>query len=340
MINSWKFIIVCAIILTSCVKEEITADNSNRGNLEALWNILDQRYCFFEYKQQQIGLDWERVRQKYINIVKEDMKPAQLFEILCNMVAELQDGHVNLYAAYDLGRNWSFYEKYDKNYDEEVVEKYLGKGNDYMIASSLKYRILDDNVAYIRCETFDTNFGDGNLSVMFDFLKGCNGLIIDVRGNGGGRLDSANKLAARFVNKKTLTGFVSHKTGKAHGDFSKPEPTYIEPAKGVRWQKKVILLTNRETFSAANDFVKSMKILDNVTLVGDTTGGGSGMPFNMEMPNGWGVRYSAVVFLDTDKQHTEFGIPPDIKLSLIQEDAAKGIDNIIEYARKILTKSI
>ena len=333
-----KLIFIIPLILSSCVKEEINYDNSNRGNLEALWNILDQRYCFFDYKQQQIGLDWDDVHRKYLNLVNEDMKPNQLFEILCNMVAEMQDGHVNLFAAYDLGRNWSFYEKYDKNYDEEVIERYLGKGNDYMIASSIKYRILEDNVAYLRCPTFDVKFGDGNLSAMFDFIKGCNGIILDVRGNGGGSLDAANKLAARFVNKKTLTGYVYHKTGKGHDDFSKPEPTHVEPADAIRWQKKVIILTNRETFSAANDFVKSMKVLDNVTVVGDTTGGGSGMPFNMELPNGWGARYSAVVFLDANKQHTEFGIPPDINVSLKQEDAANGYDSIIEYARALLAK--
>ena len=51
-----------------------------------------------------------------------------------------------------------------------------------------------------------------------------------------------------------------------------------------------------------------------VTTMGDRTGGGSGFPFNSELPNGWGVRFSASPMLDVNKQHTEFGIDPDIEL--------------------------
>ena len=70
--------------------------------------------------------------------------------------------------------------------------------------------------------------------------------------------------------------------------------------------------------------------------MGDMTGGGSGMPFNQELPNGWGVRYSAVVFLDADKKQTEFGIEPHIYVSLNHEDEMNGIDTIIETARKFI----
>lgn len=297
---------------------------------------MDQRYCFFDYKKEMIGVDWDEVHDRYAAMINDNMTSQQLFEVLCNMIAELRDGHVNLSAVYDLGRNWSYYEDYERNYDTELVERYLGKGNDYQIASSLKYRILDDNIAYVSCVTFDNPMGEGNLSLMFDNVKGCNGLILDVRNNGGGSLEEAERLARRFVNEKTLVGYVYHKTGKGHNDFSKAEPVYVKPSDGVRWQKPVVLLTNRETFSAANDFVKSMKRFPHVTVMGDRTGGGSGMPFNQELPNGWGLRFSAVVFLDADRQHIEFGIDPDISVSLSPDDVAKGLDTIIETARKFL----
>ena len=324
------------LLLSSCVKEEITSSDTRRGNFEALWQLMDQRYCFFDYKKQTLGVDWDEVHGRYEAMINDKRTNMQLFEVLCNMVGELKDGHVNLTASYDLGRNWSYHEDYDKNLDEEVVEGYLGKGNDYMFASSLKYRILDDNIGYVRCESFSNGIGDGNLSVMFDNLKGCNGLILDMRGNGGGSLDTAEKLASRFTNEKTLVGYVYHKTGKGHNDFSDPVEVFVEPSKGVRWQKRVVVLTNRETFSAANDFVKSMKRFPNVTVMGDKTGGGSGLPFSQELPNGWGVRYSAVVFLDADKQQIEFGIEPDVYVSLNQDDVVKGIDTIIETARNYL----
>jgi len=43
--------------LSSCIDEDEYSD-SPQGNFEALWKILDQRYCFFDYKGQEYGLDW------------------------------------------------------------------------------------------------------------------------------------------------------------------------------------------------------------------------------------------------------------------------------------------
>lgn len=324
------------ILCLSCVKEEISSSNTNMGNMKALWQIMDSHYCFFDYKKEVLGVDWNDIYVKYSAMINDKMNGRQLFEVLCNMIGELKDGHVNLIASHDLGRNWSYYEDYERNYNDALIENYLGKGNDYMMAAGLKYRILDDNIAYVRCESFSNTIGDGNMSVMFDYLKGCNGLILDLRDNGGGNLDNAERLAARFTNQETTVGYQCHKTGKAHDDFSKLQPIKISPAKGIRWQKNTVVITNRACFSATNYFVQCVKRFNRITVMGDQTGGGSGMPFTLELPNGWGVRYSAVVFLDADKQHTEFGIPPDIYVSLNQDDVIKGIDTIIEAARNYL----
>ena len=68
---------------------------------------------------------------------------------------------------------------------------------------------------------------------------------------------------------------------------------YIEPSKGIRWQKKAIVLPNRSCYSATNTFVRDMKECPLVTIMGDRTGGGSGLPFSSELPNGWSIRFSA-----------------------------------------------
>lgn len=97
-----------------------------------------------------------------------------------------------------------------------------------------------------------------------------------------------------------------------------------------------MVLTNRAVYSAANEFVKYMKCCPGVTVVGDKTGGGAGMPYSSELPIGWSVRFSACPMYDTDKQSTEFGIEPDYYVSLDQADVLQGKDTIIEYARRLL----
>ena len=322
-------IVVLIPLLGSCIREE-EFNNSPQGNFEALWKIIDERYCFLDYKK----INWDSIHDAYKPLIKPDMGNDGLFEVLGNMLATLKDGHVNLYSSSNNARYWDWYLDYPRNFNESIIEKYLGRK--YRIAAAIKYTIFEDNIGYLYYGEFSAGIGDGNLVEILSYLAPCNGLIIDVRNNGGGNLTNGSKLAARFTDKKVLTGYIQHKTGKGHSDFSEPVAIYLEPSNGIRWQKKVIVLTNRHSYSATNDFVNTMRYLPNVTIVGDKTGGGAGLPFSSELPNGWGVRYSASPHLDANKQQIEFGIEPDVKIDMDSLQAAKGIDTIIEKARQLL----
>ena len=321
------------VCLSSCIDEDERPDTP-AGNFEALWQIIDENYCFFDYKQHEYGLDWQAVYHKYKVRVNDHMTEVQLFEVLCDMLAELRDGHVNLSSSYDYGRYWTWQEAYPKNFSDSLERKYLG--TDYKISSGMYYRVLDDNIGYIRYESFQNPIGEGNLDDVLSYFALCRGIIIDIRNNGGGDLTNAERLASRFVKEKTLVGYMQHKTGKAHNDFSDMAPQYLEPSSNLRWHKPVCVLTNRSVFSAANEFAVMMHTLPNVKLVGDHTGGGSGMPMSSSLPNGWLIRFSACPSYDKDKQQTEFGIAPDYYVSLTDDDTLRGIDTIIEAARKII----
>ena len=326
--------LLCGLAASSCVDVD-EYDDSPRGNFEALWKIMDEHYCFFDYKAEAYGLDWNEVRAKYNVRIDDGMNDDQLFEVLGDMLAELRDGHVNMYSPFDNARYWSWKEDYPANFSDSLLRRYLG--TDYKIASGLEYRKLDDNTGYIRCSSFSNAIGGGNLDEVLYALAPCNGLIIDVRGNGGGMLTSAETLAGRFTDENILVGYIRHKTGAGHSDFSAPEEQRLKPSSGIRWHKQVVVLTNREVYSAANEFVKYMKCCPNVTVVGDKTGGGAGMPMSSELPNGWAVRFSACPMYDRDMQCTEFGIEPDYNVSLTDDDFRRGKDTIIEFARKLLS---
>jgi hypothetical protein len=337
-INPIRLISLIALVCSctiSCVDEDEYADTP-QGNFEALWKIINEHYCFFDYKQHEYGLDWQQVRSKYEKQINKNMTQEQLFEVLSNMLGELRDGHVNLSAAHDMARYWQWYEMHPANYSDSLIRRYMG--TDYRLAAGLQYKILDDNIGYIRYESFTNGIGTGNLSEVLNYMLLCRGIIIDIRNNGGGDLTNAEKLAGRFVNEKTLVGYIQHKTGTGHSDFSEMKPRYLEPAASLRWQKRVCVLTNRHCYSAANEFTMYMKALPMAKIVGDRTGGGAGMPFSSSLPNGWVVRFSAVPMYDAQRQSTEFGIDPDYQVSLTQQDFLKGEDTIIEFARKILAK--
>ena len=329
------FCLLAILFMNACVDEE-QFDNTPQGNMEALWKIIDEHYCFLDYKKEAYGLDWDQVHEKYRARVNSQMTSKQLFEVMADMLAELRDGHVNLTAAHDYGRYWSWYEDYPTNFSDTLLRRYLG--TDYKIASGITYRILDDNIGYVRYESFNDGIGEGNLDEVFMHLMLCRGLIVDIRNNGGGMLTNAEKLAARFCHQRTLVGYHQHKTGPGHGDFSKPEPLYLEPSANLRWNKPVVLLTNRRVYSAANEFAVYMHTFPMVTIVGDHTGGGAGMPFSGSLPNGWSVRFSAVPMYDAQGQSAEFGIEPDHNIQQTDADFARGQDTLIEFARRFLSE--
>jgi hypothetical protein len=330
---TYLFLILLLPLMAACVNED-EYDDTPQGNFEALWKIIDEHYCFLDYKQHEYGLDWQQVYNKYRVRVQGQLTDLQLFEVLTQMLGELRDGHVNLSTSYDYGRYWSWFENYPANVSDTLLRRYMG--TDYKIASGLRYRILDDNIGYLRYESFSSPIGEGNIDEALMYMMLCQGLIIDIRGNGGGDLTYAELLAARFCKEKTLVGYTQHKTGKGHSDFSSLEPQYIEPSGNIRWTKPVVVLTNRQVFSAANEFTMYMKAMPMVKVVGDHTGGGAGMPFSSSLPNGWVVRFSAIPTYDAQRQSTEFGIDPDYYVSLSDEDVLKGRDTIIEFARQLL----
>lgn len=84
-----------------------------------------------------------------------------------------------------------------------------------------------------------------------------------------------------------------------------------------------------------------MKYIPGVTIIGATTGGGSGMPYSSELPNGWGVRFSACPILDAMGNPTEFGVEPTEGFAVDMDplDALQGHDTILDTAIEFLTSS-
>lgn len=332
MIKKLLTYLLPALLLTGCVEED-QFSNSPMGNYDALWSIIDERYCFFEQARQQHGLDWDDVYHKYKPQVQAAESNAELFDIYGNMLRELKDGHVNLTSDYGTTyyRDWSL--NHPLNFSDSLQRNYLG--NDFRLTNGIKYTTLPSNIGYMYVGSFESSLSSDNVSLMLLRLAESKGIIIDIRNNGGGMLTSAEELAAHFVSGKTHCGYIQHKTGKGHNDFSSPEKLYIEP-NGVIWKKPVVVLTNRAVYSSANHFVMLVKPLPQVVVIGDMTGGGSGLPLNSTLPNGWTVRFSACPILDIEGKHTEFGIAPHEEVQITSADWNNGRDTIIERAIELI----
>lgn len=329
--------------MASCsVEDEYTADGIE--NYDALWRILDERYSYFDLKLPE-GTTWRDLYNKYRPEVRRQMSTDSLFLVMNKLLSELKDGHVNLTTPFDYARYWSWSEDYPANYDARTVSKYLG--NEYRIAGGLYYTQIKhndhaaDSIAYLRYASFASPLSSSNITAALSRLSKCRALIIDIRSNGGGNVTTSDMFARHFMEEGRVVGSMRHKTGRGHNDFSEPVELRLEPiATGLRWLRPVVLLTNRGVYSAANDFTLKMKGLPYVTVMGDRTGGGGGLPMSSELPNGWSVRYSSTQTFDASGEHIEFGIEPDYRLSLDEERNAAGIDTMIEGAISYLNERL
>lgn len=324
------FMLVTA--LQSCMREPDIHPNTMRGNFDALWQIIDERYCYLYYKK----IDWDSVYTAFSPRVDTLSSKYALFDLMAEMLYVLKDGHVNLYSEFDLSRYTKWYSSHPTNFNSSIINnKYLG--DNYRIAGSMRYRpIADNQIGYVYYGSFSNYFSDTHIRSIFESFKNCKGLIIDVRSNGGGLVTNAELLSSYFFKEKTLTNYISHKNGSGHSDFSKPVPIYTEPHEKIKWKRPVIILTNRLSYSATNDFVCRMKYAPNALIVGDATGGGGGLPLSSELPNGWMIRFSASPMYDAEMVNTEWGIEPDVKVDMNEKDEIRGFDTIIETAISLL----
>jgi hypothetical protein len=127
-------------------------------------------------------------------------------------------------------------------------------------------------------------------------------LVIDLRGNGGGSVVLSNLLTRYIANAPFKIAdsiyavkrnskyhryiesylqswlfllFMAHKRDDGHYHFGYYEKKYFSPKKKNHFNGDVYVLTGGNTFSAATLFAKTVKPQDNVTIVGEETGGGA-----------------------------------------------------------------
>lgn len=329
-----KHYMVCALtaagMLTGCrSRDEVPFSTDPVENIEALWQIIDTKYCYIEDK----GINWAAIHDEYVvraqQVKKDD--PVALFDLCAGMLDSLRDGHVNLYSDFDISVNTAWYDTFPANYDARLRALYL---HDYRIAGGLNYCTIDEGrVGYVYYGSFSDGFSSANMKWVFAAMSDCMGLIIDVRNNGGGAITNAYRLAAPFFADDQTIGYWQHKTGPAHDAFSVLEPMTLDAsAVAQKWDKPVVVLCNRRSYSATNLFVSMMRYAERATIIGGMSGGGGGMPMSYELPCGWMVRFSSVRMFDRDTVSIEEGIRPDIEMRMISQDK----DDLIEQAIAVI----
>ncbi len=205
-------------------------------------------------------------------------------------------------------------------------------------------KILSEKIGYLKVTSWgkDIKVDGKNIAELVEDelskLKNCDSIIFDVRGNGGGASNLAEKIAAYFIDKDTQYCRTLIKNGKQNELIEKK---YILHPNGEYLNKKVVILTNLKCFSATEMFILMLKDTGRAITVGQTTGGGSGNPVKVDLSlgeNKFVLRVSSKwIMLRNNGQEIEGkGIEPDIPVKITPKDVINHRDVELEKAVEYL----
>jgi len=325
VIFSLLFFVSCELLFF----DPNVSSSDSRTNFDYLWNEIDRKYSYFELKD----IDWDQVKEKYAQHLYDDMSEDSLFAVLASMMNELRDDHSNLFSPFNLSRYNLPLRKPDQYNFRTIEEHYLPHGR---ITGPFFHDFLaDGQLGYVRYSSFASAFDSQQLDHLLTRYQNTKGLIIDVRENGGGDPFNVVKILERFTSEKTLVGYFITRNGKGHSDFGERENFFLGTSDSIRYTQPLIILTDWGSYSATTMFAVAAKALPNVTLLGDTTGGGGGLPNGGQLPNGWTYRFSISQLLDLDGvNYAEEGVPPDIVARFDWSDLTR--DEVLEKAIAVL----
>ena len=161
--------------------------------------------------------------------------------------------------------------------------------------------------------------------------KGVSGIIIDLRNNPGGYLDSAVDVSSHWLNKgatileekrdgKTVKTFTSSRTGELVG-----VPT--------------VILINEGSASASEITAGALKDNKAATLVGVTSFGKGSVQETVQYKNGGLLKVTIARWYTPNGQNIdESGIEPDVKVEITEEDITNKNDPQKDKAVELLTQ--
>jgi carboxyl-terminal processing protease len=196
---------------------------------------------------------------------------------------------------------------------------------------SVDSRMLEDQVGYVQILTFGADTKDELRDHLDELLaQDPVGLVVDLRNNGGGYLQTAVQVASEFISEGVIL----------YEDYGPDEEIDEFKARkgGLATEIPMVLLVNGGSASASEIVAGAIQDLNRGPLVGTTTFGKGSVQNWIELNNQQGaVRVTIARWLTPDKrQINEIGLTPDFEVELTEQDILDELDPQLEKAIEVL----
>lgn len=196
---------------------------------------------------------------------------------------------------------------------------------------ALEFRMLENNIAYIRLYQYSITAAKEMEDTLLELQTyDPIGLILDLRNNAGGYLDSAIDVTSLFIQEGILMI-------EEWGDGTQQD--YIASGNAVAADIPLVILVNEGSASASEITAGAIQDYSRGVIIGSTTFGKGLIQNWIELHGENGaIRVSVARWLTPKgRQIHENGLDPDIKVEMTDEDYESGYDPQLERAKQYFT---
>jgi len=194
---------------------------------------------------------------------------------------------------------------------------------------SVESEMLDGNIAYVKLTLFGEDTAS-NLHAQLQTLMAQNpeGIILDLRNNGGGLVTAAVSVASEFMNEGAILY-------EKYGDGSLVD--YPAETNGLAIGVPLVVLVNEGTASASEIVAGAIQDYGLGKLIGVTTYGKGSMQYWMPITDGGTERVTVAKWLTPNKRTIDkIGLTPDIVVERTVEDMTANLDPQLDAAVQML----
>ncbi len=195
---------------------------------------------------------------------------------------------------------------------------------------SISYELKENNIGYLKIDIFSRPLTSEIEEALKDMeSKGMQKLIIDVRDNTGGYLDSAETTASLFLEKGKIIYSLQDKNGKEE----------YKDKTDTKREYPVVVLINHNSASSSEILAAALKDSYNAILVGETSYGKGKVQQTYDMEDGAMAKYTSAKWLRPSGECIDgVGLKPDYEVNIIYDYNEAG--EIVGYTDTQLSRAI
>ena len=202
----------------------------------------------------------------------------------------------------------------------------------------LKAKTLNDTIAYIKLNTFENLSAANEFEKALRAAKDKTGLIIDLRGNGGGLLSNAIDIGSLFVENGLIVQTVDREGRREE----------IPSKSRVMWRKPTVVLINESSASASEILAGALKDNKIATIVGTRSFGKASVQNVRRLNDGSALLVTVAKYLTPNGEDiTKKGITPNIEVlvttaeaeAMMEKPKDLSLDTQLHRALKVLEKN-